>query len=115
MGREDLLFRVQPVGSGHGDGDRRDEEQLVHILEEGGVGVDGQHAVVLGLIESKQFREGIGPGFWIQISGQLSFPSLASKFLQLGSGAGILTFVIVLVLYSDRHKLHTIVVASFEK
>lgn len=41
----------EPVGAGHGYWGGREEEELVHVGEEGGVGVEREDAGVLSLVE----------------------------------------------------------------
>ena len=68
----DLLFRIEPVCSGHGDGARWKEEELVHALEDYGVGVEREDAVVLGLVEGEELGKGFGQGVYLIMQGLLS-------------------------------------------
>lgn len=54
---------VEPVGGREGDGVLLgQQEELVRRLQQGGVGVEAEHARVLGLVESVQFRQALRPG-----------------------------------------------------
>lgn len=66
MGGEDLLgwiVVVEPVCAGHCDGTGGEFEEFVHVLEDRAVRVEGEDALILGLVEGEEFGEGICPCF----------------------------------------------------
>lgn len=46
----------------------REEEELVHGPEEGGVGVEAEDAFVAGLVEGEEFCQALRPG-WVGVCG----------------------------------------------
>lgn len=60
--RAECRFLGKPVRAGHGHGGRREEEELIHRLQDIGIGVKGEDPVVLCLVKGKQFRVALGLG-----------------------------------------------------
>ena len=99
-GGELLLVGEHPVRAHHRDGGGRQQEEVVHVAEDGGVRVEVDNAEVLRLVEGQELGEAGVPRcvLPVRLLLRLSWPRVASEFAHL-----------------DRHELDVVGVHGFDE